>query len=528
MQQVLQVWSTLDIRKRILVGLATLAMFAAVLAMSRIVAAPNMVLLYAGLESSAAGEVVQALEQRGIPYQVRGSSIFVADARRDELRMTLASEGLPANGSGGYELLDNLTGFGTTAQMFNAAYWRAKEGELARTMLASPSITKARVHIANTTATPFQRDIKPTASVSVVATGGLTAGHAQALRFLVASAVAGLEPDDVAIIDGAGNLVSANETTSPAAADNRSAEMKERVQRLLEARVGPGNAVVEVSVDTITESESIRQRTFDPTGRVLISSDSEENTNSSQNGAGGDVTVASNIPNGDAAGTENSSAQTSQTRERVNYEVSETQREIIRTPGSVKRITVAVLVNGVMVPGETGETLQLRENEELQSLQELVASAVGYDEARGDVITIKSMLFQPVIPMGTEATSSLLQMPPLDVMSLLKLALVGLVTLIMGLFVLRPILSKPAPAALPAPLENGAMPALTALTGEIDDGDADLSNLPVIGVASNTSGNLPAQSQEDAVERLRSLINDRRDETVEILRSWLEDEEEEA
>ena len=528
MQQVLQIWSALDMRKRILVGLATVAMFTAVLTMSRIVAAPNMVLLYAGLESSAAGEVVQALEQRGIPYQVRGGSIFVSDVQRDELRMTLASEGLPANGSGGYELLDNLTGFGTTAQMFNAAYWRAKEGELARTMLASPSITKARVHIANTTATPFQRDLKPTASVSVVAAGGLTPSHARALRFLVASAVSGLEPNDVVIIDGAGNLISADETTAPAAGDDRSADMKERVQRLLEARVGPGNAVVEVSVDTVTESESIRQRTFDPAGRVLVSSDTEESTNNSKNGAGGEVTVASNIPSGDAAGAENSSAQTSQSRERINYEVSETQREIIRAPGSVKRVTVAVLVNGVMAPTEGGERLQLRGDDELQALRELVASAVGYDEDRGDVITIKSMLFQPVVPMGTEAANSLFQMPPLDIMSLLKLALVGLVTLVMGLFVLRPILSKPAPVALPSPSGDGPIPALPALTGEIDEGDTDLSNLSIVGAATGDIGTLPARSPEDAVERLRNLINDRRDETVEILRSWLEDEEEEA
>lgn len=524
MQQLLQVWSALDMRKRILVGLATAAMFAAILAMSRIVAAPNMVLLYAGLESSSAGEVVQALEQRGIAYQVRGSSIFVSDAQRDQLRMTLASEGLPANGGSGYELLDNLTGFGTTAQMFNAAYWRAKEGELARTMLASPNITKARVHIANTTATPFQRDLRPTASVSVVATGGLTASHARALRYLVASAVSGLEPNDVAIIDGTGNLISADEGAAPTAGDDRSADIKERVQRLLEARVGPGNAVVEVAVETVMESESIRQRTFDPSGRVLVSSDTEESTNASKNGAGGDVTVASNLPSGDAAGAENSSAQTSQTRERVNYEVSETQREVIRTPGSVKRLTVAVLVNGVMTPDAAGaETLQLRDQAEMEALRELVASAVGYDEARGDVITLKSMLFQPVTPLGTEAASSLFQMPPLDVMTLVKLAVVALVTLLMGLFVIRPILSRQAlPAPEPALLPSGNGPALT---GEIDDSDDDLSALPVVG---SQNGTLPAQTQEDAVERLRTLINDRRDETVEILRSWLEDEEEEA
>ncbi len=522
MQQLFQVWSALTMRKQILVGLATVTMFAAVLGMSRLVTAPNMVLLYAGLESAAAGEVVQALEQRGVAYQVRGGSIFVQDSQRDELRMTLASAGLPANGGSGYELLDNLTGFGTTSQMFNAAYWRAKEGELARTMLASPNISKARVHIANTASTPFQRDLKPSASVSVVAAGGLTPGHARALQYLVASAVSGLEPKDVVIIDSAGNLVGSDESAAPTAADDRSAEIRDRVQRLLEARVGPGNAVVEVSVDTVTESESIRQRTFDPSGRVLVSSDTEESTNASKNQGGGEVTVASNIPGGDVGGNENASSQTSQTRERVNYEVSETQREIIRAPGSVKRLTVAVLVNGVETAGADGTTtLELRDQAELDALRELAASAVGFDESRGDVITIKSMLFQPVIPLGTEASTSLFQIPPLDLMTLVKLAVVALVTLIMGLFVVRPILARPPaldtsePAALPSA-------AAAALTGEIDEGPSDLTNLAVVGTPSLAS---PARTQEDAVERLRTLINDRRDETVEILRSWLEDEE---
>ncbi|MGH1355023.1 MAG: flagellar basal-body MS-ring/collar protein FliF [Thalassovita sp.] len=523
MQQILQIWNALDMRKRILVGAATVAMFMAVLAMSRIAAAPSMVLLYAGLESSAAGEVVQALEARGTTYQIRGSSIFVADDQRDQLRMTLASEGLPANGSNGYELLDNLTGFGTTAQMFNAAYWRAKEGELARTMLASPSVTKARVHIANTDSNPFQRDLRPSASVSVNATGGVTNDHARALRFLVASAVAGLDPADVAIIDGSGKLISAEDTSGNAFTEDRSEGLRDRVTRLLEARVGPGNAVVEVSVETVTERESIRERTLDPGSRVLLSSDSEESSNNSKNGAGAGVTVASNLPDGDAEGGGDSSATTSQSRERMNFDVSETQREIIRAPGAVKRLSVAVLVNGVIAQDAAGEpTLELRDPDELEALRELVASAVGYNEERGDVITIKTMLFKPVAPIGTEASSSLFSMLPLDVMSLIKMAIAGVIALIMGLFVVRPILSKRALPAMPAPPLLEERPP--ALDGEIDDAEDTPTALTVVD---DQQGQLAqAQSQEDAVERLRTLINERRDETVEVLRNWLEDEEE--
>ena len=111
MQQLLNAWTGLDLRRQIIVIVATGAMFFAILAMSRMASAPTMTLLYAGLENGTAGDVVRALEQRGVTFEVRGGSIFVASADRDQLRMTLASEGLPANSNRGYELLDTLSGF---------------------------------------------------------------------------------------------------------------------------------------------------------------------------------------------------------------------------------------------------------------------------------------------------------------------------------------------------------------------------------------------------------------------------------
>jgi len=314
LQQILTVWNALGARRRIMVIGASLAMFAAVLAMSRMAATPNMVLLYSGLESGAAGEVVSALEQRSVPFEVRGGSIFVPAPDRDALRMTLASEGLPANNNLGYELLDTLSGFGTTSQMFDAAYWRAKEGELARTIVSNPKITQARVHIANSSANPFQRDVTPSASISVATTGAvLTLAQARALRYLVASAVPGLVPENVAVIDGKAGLIGSEDDASHGGtADDKADQLRDRVQRLVEARVGNGNAVVEVSVDTETESESILERSFDPATRVVISSDTEERTSQSKDSGGGDVTVASNLPTGAGQGGDNSSSQNSE------------------------------------------------------------------------------------------------------------------------------------------------------------------------------------------------------------------------
>ena len=540
MQQLLNVWMGLDIRRQITVVVATVAMFLAVLAMSRIVSAPSMTLLYAGLENGAAGDVVRSLEQRGVPFEVRGGSIFVQASDRDQLRMTLASEGLPANSSRGYELLDSLTGFGTTSQMFDAAYWRAKEGELARTIVSGPHIALARVHIASTGSNPFQRNVTPTASVAVTPNGGgLTPQQAKAIRFLVASAVSGLSPEDVAVIDANGTLIGTVDEAAPASgADDKAQILRERVERLLEARVGFGNAIVEVSVDTVTETEEIRERKFDPENRVAISTDTEEITSNSNEAGGGDVTVASNLPDGDAAGGDTASSQNTETRERINYEVSETERAITRSAGAIKRVTVAVLVNDATEQSADGEQVTTpRAEAEMDDLRELVASAVGFDESRGDIITIKSMALQTLVPMGTEVSSSLFDRFELDLMSAIQMAILAIVAIVLGLFVVRPLLSRnpqneaPPAALLPATTEPEPNDALTGeVSGELDDFpdlqlDDSFSDMPALNFA-NVSGD--GSASDDPVDRLRAMIGERQEETVEILRSWLEESEERA
>lgn len=536
--QIKTVWTSLDKRKQVIVLFASLAVFISVLAMSRMAASPSMSLLYAGLENGAAGDVVRVLEQNGVQYDVRGGSIYVPSNQRDQLRMTLASEGLPTNGGKGYELLDSLSGFRTTSQMFDAAYWRAKEGELARTIVASPFASQARVHIANGSSSPFQKNTTATASVSITPAGSpITAAQANALRNLIASAVAGLNSENVAVIDSNGVLIGSTDAPATSStSDDRAQHLRDKVLRLVEARVGSGNAVVEISVDTVTETESIRERRFDPEGRVAISTDTEETVNSSTNQSGGEVTVASNLPDGDGAGGDGSKANASETRERVNYEVSETEHEILRVPGAVKRLTVAVLVNGLRTTNDAGEvTFQQRPEEELSALHDLVASAVGFDVERGDVITLKSMDLPPVVPPGTAAKTSLFGQLQLDAISLIQIGVLAVVSLILGLFVVRPIIvnqaKMPTPALAP-PAENTLVsaPGEPVLTGEIDDQtDGQFSGQNNLGSSQFGSGiAVIGENSGNSVERLRAMIGDRQDETVEILRSWLEEREENA
>ena len=540
MQQISSAWSGLSIQRQVVAVLAAVAMVVALVGLFRMATTPSMTLLYAGMENGAAGEVVQALEAQGAVYEIRGSSIFVDSTLRDQLRLTLASEGLPSNNAQGYELLDSLSGFGTTSQMFDAAYWRAKEGELARTIVASPNIQNARVHIANQGNKPFQREVPPTASVTVTtASGGLSPSQARALRYLVSSAVAGLAAESVSVIDARSGVILSSETDALAQArtDDKAEEIKRNVERLLEARVGFGKAVVEVNVDTVTDREQITERRFDPDGRVAISMDTEEtNTSSSDQGSGG-VTVASNLPDGDAGGSgDTSQAENFQTRERVNYEVSETQREIFRSPGAIKRLSVAVLIDGIRTTDDAGvETWSARPNDEMEALRELVASAVGFNEERGDSLTLKTMEFEPIVTEGTPPVASTFGPIAFDAMRLAQLAVLGIVTLLLGLFVVRPILapSKPAEPFALVPPEPGARGGLPGLNGEIDNGPGMAS--PMMQVVSGEDFGAPQlgsngldDSGADPVDRLRQLIDERQEESLEILKSWMEDKEEPA
>ena len=546
MQQLMSVWLALDGRKRFVVMLSSIAMFAAVIGLARLATSPNLVTLYSGLDSSAAGEVVKALEQQGVIFDVKNGSIYVDSQQRDQLRMSLASEGLPATNNQGYELLDNISGFGTTAQMFDVAYWRAKEGELARTIVASPQFSSARVHISNAPTQAFRKQPNPGASVTVSGNGNaVSSSQARALRYLVSSAVAGMEISDVSIIDGRNGVVVQDDAQATGAADSTDleAKLKNNVVRLLEARVGQGNAVVEVSIEVNTESESFSERVFDPDSRVAISIQKEERSTNSNGTSGGAVTVASNLPDGDAAGSgsENSS-QNTETSETTNYEVSETMREVVRNAGSVKRVSVAALVDGVYVlDPETNEKIWTpREISELDAFRELIASTIGFDESRGDTITLKSLQFQiPDAPeMGIEA--SFLQSLNFDGMRLLQVAVLAVVSLILGLFVLRPALNGnvatslsdgPELSRLSAPISNqdrsgteAAFAPANALTGEIEDDNSVPRNLATIDAnAAPNLGSTMELATGNPVDRLKDMISDREDETVEILRNWIDD-----
>lgn len=546
LQQLIAVWSSMAPTRKIAAVAGVSVSALAVFLLVKLAMAPGYALLYGNLEYSQAGEVVAALDRQGAKYQVRGSTIYVEEGRRDELRMLLATEGLPTNSGSGYELLDKLTGFGTTSQMFDAAYARAIEGELARTISASAFVREARVHIARNRTSTFQRESSASASVFVKPAGAeLSIVNSKALKFLISSAVSGLSADNVTIIDSiTGTIIDGAEDSVPSQkAHSKSKELESGVVRILEPHVGRGNAIVEINLEVITDTESIIERRFDPDGQVAVSTDTHEVSNSSSGPAGGAVTVASNVPSGDAAGSNGEAkSQGTETRERTNFEVSEVQREVRKVPGAIRRLTVAVLVNGVTTVGGDGtSTWRPRTEQELAVLQDLVQSAVGFRQDRGDVVTIKSLEFENVEVEGSAGSERTFDLSSLDAMTLIQLVLLSVVVLLLGLFVVRPVFLNRNDTN-PTALGVDGVPELDTLddieqfnlqqTGD-EIPSADLPQLAPIGdltspmavVEDFEFNGVESEDTDDAVGQLKQVIESRKPDTIEILRGWLAESE---
>jgi flagellar M-ring protein FliF len=503
---------------------------------------PSMTLLYGGLEPSVAGEVVRQLEELRVPHEVREDAIFVDSVERDRVRMALAEMGLPRRGQAGYELLDQLGRFGTTTDMFNAAYWRAKEGELARTISWLSNVKDARVHLVPLAREPFTRaSVQPSASITVTTQDGapLSRRQAQAIRHLVALGVKGLRPEQVTVIDAAAGIVLGPEQEyGVGAAQGLQAEREQRLQAeiegLLAAHVGHDRVRVSVAVELNQEAETVTERIFDPDTQVAVHQDTTEIEETSSESQGADtVSVAGNLPDAEPAAGPADSAQSArtETREVANFEVSEVRRERQRPAGSIKRISVAVLLGGVWEPSVEGPPVWRAQSEaELAAIRNLVQSAIGFDEQRGDKITVESL------PMQTAAGTSAADVAP-GVAALFfsqlrylaqALALVAIAFLVIW-FLVRPILSgRPAPVqAEPAALT--AAPGAVALEGPGTEPRQALQ-LPTVAEGAIAPGALMAGRPEDgtsshgrAVMALTSAVDRHPEVALRTLRHWLKE-----
>jgi flagellar M-ring protein FliF len=518
----LNTWTSLPVKSRAILLVAVIATFLGIIVLASWAQRPTLGMLYAGLEPSDAGRVVGELEQMKVVYEVRGDAIYVDLGVRDKVRMSLAERGLPRRGPAGYELLDDLNGFGTTTEMFDATYWRAKEGELARTILALPGVAEARVHIASAKRRAFARQgVSSSAAVTVRTGGGYTLQmrHALAIRYLVALAVSGLSPDQVAVIDADGGVLlrpggDQESASGLATAAEHERRLSREIMDLLSVRVGEGRSRVQVAVEIDRESEAVSERIVDPDSRVAIHSNSEELNESSTGGSRGAVTVTSNLPDGDArAGSDGGKSNRTETRESVNYEVSEVQTERRKEAGSIKRVSVAVLIDGVRQVADDGtETWEPRTEEEIEILHQLVQSAVGYDETRGDVVTVRSLKFTEIAENGDMiARPSMLDRILDHAPQLIQAGILALVIILVALFVIRPLFQRdPAARNSGATLLAGAGDELTHLQSAAEEPDDG-----------HSSPDPPELLPQTPTSLLKSLANERPEETTGLIKSWL-------
>jgi len=230
----------MPLQKKVVTLLSVLATVAAMYILTRTTLKPKTDLLYSGLDPAAAGEVIAKLEAMDVVYEVKGNAIYADKSRRDTLRLELARDGLPRQSVVGYELFDDLNSFAMTSDMFDTAYWRAKEGELARTLLAMPSIRSARVHLGTQKSKGFSSSPSAnSASVTVSASGGLSAQQAKAIQYMTALSVSGLNPADVAVIDTVQGVI-AGPGLDENAAQGGAGDLETRIQ----AQTGPSRLPV--------------------------------------------------------------------------------------------------------------------------------------------------------------------------------------------------------------------------------------------------------------------------------------------
>ncbi|MEI4485512.1 flagellar basal-body MS-ring/collar protein FliF [Frigidibacter sp. MR17.14] len=367
---------------------------------------PEYRALYTGLSATDASRMVTTLEQAGFTVRVSedGSVVSVPEGDLPRARMAVAETGLPDQGMPGWELFDQTSGLGMNSFLQNVNRLRAMEGELARSIQTLDGVESARVHLVLPEREAFSRDLpEPSASVVIRTARGadMTRRQALAIRNLVASAVPGLSGRRVTVLSATGETILAEDGAdgSEAGMESKRAQLEDRmarnIEQILTARVGAGNARVQVSVELNPQREVLVAQTYDPDQQVVRSTTTQEDQSQGQE-ANGAVGVQGNLP--PALQPQNAQPTNSNSRARneetTNYEIGSTRRETVTEAGGIKRITVAVLVNGIFEVQTSGDSqYQERSPEELQRLGELVRSAVGFDEARGDRVSVDSLRF---------------------------------------------------------------------------------------------------------------------------------------
>ena len=532
-------------------GIAVLGFF---IFLSSRLSTGGMALLYGDLDPQDSGQIIQTLQSKNIPYDIKagGKQIFVPGDQVLQLRVSLAESGLPGGGSVGYEIFDNNQGIGTTNFVQNINLVRALEGELARTIGAMRNVRGARVHLVMPRRELFSRE-KQEASASVVlqvqGSSRLNNEQVQAIQHLIAAAVPSMDPQKISVLDDRGQLLARGNGDSASAAAGTADEMRvgfenrmrQAIIELLERTVGLNRVraeiTAEIDYDRVVENAEI----FDPDSQVARSTQTvQENENSSENDDQDTVTVQNNLPETEAtaAGTGTYAAsQVSRTEETVNFEITKTIRNRIKESGQIKRLSVAVLVDGKYVENDDGDKVwQPRAADELAQLETLVKSAVGFNEQRGDSVEIVNMQFVKLEPLEFDDGSIFLGISKEEFMQLAEILVLAVVGLLVILLVVRPVLTRLF-ESMPTALAGGPAGALgdqegvalAQLTGpeatadmaelleEDEEEVEDESLLDQMIDINQVEGRVRASS----LKQIGEIVDKHPEEAIAIVRNWM-------
>lgn len=504
---------------------------------------PQMAPLYSGLSLEDSSAILTELQTLNIPYDLRGEgdTILIPRDQITTTRMTLAGQGLPQRGQVGYEIFDQQSTLGATSFVQNINNVRALEGELARTIGSLNRIKGARVHLVLPERELFRRERKdPSASIVLSVRGALSNGEIRAVQHLVASAIEGLTPARVSIVDDQGNLLASGSGEDEggmlsAQSDERRLgienRMRTRIEDMLANVLGAGRARVEVAAELDFNRSTTTQETFDPESQVVRSTQTRESENLT--GANnGQVTVANELPGASqGAGSQGLTDQGTTAEEIVNYEISKTTQTAVVEAGAVKRLSVAVVIDGTYADDGAGNQVYTpRSADEIAQLLTLVRSAAGYSAERGDSVEVINMQFAErpdLLAPGTDQTAGLLDFTRDDLMNGAEMAVTLLIALALVFFVMRPLLKKvltpeTQPLALPPAAELGQHGMLLAdgtVTSEQAASELDLPRDKTPAWVANAKS--MGETQLQTLKTVGTLVEENPKQAALIVRDWL-------
>jgi flagellar M-ring protein FliF len=456
-----------------------------------------------------------------------------------KLRMKLAEGGLPKGGGVGYEIFDKTDVLGATNFVQNINHLRALEGELSRTIRSLDRVQTARVHLVLPERVLFSREkAEPSASIVLRVRGQLEPLQVRAIRHLVASAVNGLKPQRVSVVDESGRLLADGSTDDntgiSAQADERKAayerRLRDQVEAMLTSVVGPNRSHVQLTADFDFNRITQTSDRFDPEGRVVRSSQSREEVSGTDNREG-PVSVGNELPGGNQNRGQEAQAnreQNRKTEEVINYEISRTTKTETIEGGRVNRISVAVVVDGNYTKNDKGEMVyEPRSKEDIDRIAALVRSAIGYDAKRGDQVEVVNLRLAelPSNPIN-EPTGimSYLQFTKEDIMRGVELVIMSLLGLVVLLMIVRPMIRR-----IMTPMAEAAPQAAPAEGEEVQAIQTTAASTPIQIPPSKTAkmidiAQVQGQVHAQSVQKIGELADKNPNETVSIIRTWLHED----